>query len=135
MKSIKFILIFALQLTFFLSACSDGSKKDYLITIKTKYGDMKAILFDETPKHKANFIKLAKEGYYDSLLFHRVIKDFMIQTGDPDSKGAKPGEMLGKGGPDYTIPAEIRPGLIHQKGALAAARQNDNVKPGKSLKW
>jgi cyclophilin family peptidyl-prolyl cis-trans isomerase len=116
-------------MTFLLASCSNGNKKDYLITIKTKYGDMKAILFDETPKHKANFIKLAKEGYYDSLLFHRVIKNFMIQTGDPDSKGAKPGEMLGKGGPDYTIPAEIRPDLIHQKGAIAAARQGDNINP------
>lgn len=132
MKSIRLILIFTLQLTFFLAACSDGNKKDYLITIKTRYGDMKAILYDQTPKHKSNFIKLAKEGYYDSLLFHRVIKDFMIQTGDPDSKGAKPGEMLGKGGPDYTIPAEIRPGLIHQKGAIAAARQGDNINPSRA---
>jgi peptidyl-prolyl cis-trans isomerase B (cyclophilin B) len=129
MKSIKILLVIFMQLTFLLSACSDGSKNDNLITIKTKYGDMKAILFDETPKHKANFIKLAKEGFYDSLLFHRVMENFMIQTGDPDSKGAKPGIMLGKGGPSYTIPAEIRPGFIHQKGALAAARQSDNINP------
>ncbi len=131
MKSYKFILITVFQLSLFLTACSGGGKKDYLITIKTKFGEMKAILYDATPKHKANFIKLAKEGYYDSLLFHRVINQFMIQTGDPNSKGAAPGVKLGNGGPSYTIPPEFNPNLIHQKGAIAAAREGDNINPKK----
>ena len=79
--------------------------------------------------HRDNFVKLAKEGYYDGTLFHRVIKDFMIQGGDPDSKGAPAGKMLGVGGPDYTIEAEIKSGLYHKRGALAAARQGDEVNP------
>ena len=86
-------------------------------------------LYDETPLHRDNFVKLAKEGYYDGTLFHRVIKDFMIQGGDPDSKGAPAGKMLGVGGPDYTIEAEIKSGLYHKRGALAAARQGDEVNP------
>ncbi len=131
MKSFKFILIILFQFSLFLNACSDGGKKDYLITIHTKFGDMRAILYDATPKHKANFLKLAKEGYYDSLLFHRVINHFMIQTGDPDSKGAAPGARLGNGGPSYTIPPEFNPNLIHQKGAIAAAREGDNINPKK----
>jgi len=112
---------------------SNGSdnKKDYLITIITKFGEMKAVLYDITPKHKENFLKLAKEKYYDSLLFHRVINHFMIQTGDPDSKGAAPGILLGNGGPSYTIPAEFNPELIHEKGAIAAARVGDNLNPKK----
>lgn len=78
------------------------------VLIKTSEGDIKVRLYDETPQHRDNFIKLAKEGYFDGTLFHRVIKDFMIQGGDPDSKGAPKGKMLGTGGPDYTIPAEFR---------------------------
>ena len=92
-------------------------------------GDIVVRLFDETPLHRDNFVKLAKEGYYDGTLFHRVIKDFMIQGGDPDSKGAPAGKMLGVGGPDYTIEAEIKDGLFHKRGALAAARQGDEVNP------
>ena len=83
----------------------------------------------ETPIHRDNFVKLVKEGYYDGTLFHRVIKDFMIQGGDPDSKGAPAGKMLGVGGPDYTLEAEIKDGLLHKRGALAAARQGDEVNP------
>src|SRR6267154_3877949 len=90
-----------------------SQKKDFVITIKTSYGEMIAILYDETPKHKANFIKLAKEHYFDSLLFHRVIGGFMIQGGDPNSKKAKPGESLGSGGPDYTVDAEFNAKLFH----------------------
>jgi len=108
-----------------LTSCK--TEKDYLVTIKTPYGDMKAILYDRTPKHKANFIKLANEGFYDSLLFHRVMKEFMIQGGDPDSKGAKAGVPLGSGGPGYQVPAEFSKAYFHEKGALSAARQPDNV--------
>ncbi len=104
---------------------------DYLITMETKFGDLKMILYDQTPKHKKNFIALAEKDFYDSLMFHRVIGGFMIQTGDPDSKGSPATEKLGNGGPGYTIPAEFVVGLIHEKGALAAARQGDNVNPKK----
>ena len=97
--------------------------------IQTSLGDIIIRLYDETPLHRDNFIKLARQGYYDGTLFHRVIKDFMIQGGDPDSKGAPKGKQLGVGGPDYTIEAEIKPGLYHKRGALAAARQGDEVNP------
>lgn len=103
-----------------------------MVLISTNYGDMKAILYNETPLHRDNFIKLVKEGYYDGTLFHRVIDGFMIQGGDPDSKTAKPKQMLGQGGPGYTIPAEFKQKLIHKKGALAAARMGDNVNPQKA---
>lgn len=99
------------------------------VKISTTLGDITVRLYDETPLHRDNFLKLAKEGYYDGTLFHRVIKDFMIQGGDPDSKGAPAGQHLGVGGPDYTIEAEIKPELIHKRGALAAARQGDEVNP------
>jgi cyclophilin family peptidyl-prolyl cis-trans isomerase len=111
-----------------MSACGE---KDYLVVIHTKYGDMKAILYDETPKHKENFVKLVKDGFYDSLIFHRVIQGFMIQGGDPDSRNANPGQRLGSGGPGYTIPAEIRPEFFHEKGALSAARLSDQINPDK----
>src|SRR6266516_2305977 len=109
-----------------------AQKKDFVVTINTKYGDMVAILYDETPKHKQNFIKLAKQHYFDSLLFHRVIEGFMIQGGDPDSKRAKAGQALGNGGPGYTIDAEFSPKLFHKKGALAAARLSDGQNPTKA---
>lgn len=114
-----------------ITSCAQD-KKDFVVTIKTQYGDMVAILYDETPKHKANFIKLAKEHYFDSLLFHRVIQGFMIQGGDPDSKKAPQGRQLGNGGPGYTIEAEFVPSLFHEKGALSAARQSDGVNPLKA---
>ena len=98
-------------------------KKDYIILIHTKYGVMKAILYDNTPKHKANFLKLVKEKKYDSTIFHRVMKDFMIQGGDIESKIYKP-EKIG-----YRIPAEITEEYFHQKGALAAAREGDDTNP------
>lgn len=99
------------------------------VIIETSLGDITVRLYDETPLHRDNFVKLAREGYYDGTLFHRVIKDFMIQGGDPDSKGAPAGKQLGIGGPDYTIEAEIKPTLFHKRGALAAARQGDEVNP------
>jgi len=111
---------------------SCAQKTDQVVTIKTKYGDMVAILYDETPKHKENFIKLAREHYFDSLLFHRVIAGFMIQGGDPDSKKAEKSQRLGNGGPGYTIPAEFNPKLFHEKGALSAARLGDAMNPDKA---
>lgn len=99
------------------------------VLLKTSEGDIVVGLYDNTPNHKENFIKLVKEGYYDGLLFHRVMKDFMIQGGDPESKGAEPGVMLGNGGPGYQIDSEFIPTNIHKRGALAAARQPDNVNP------
>ncbi len=102
-----------------------------LVEIETNYGSMLFELYDATPQHRDNFIKLAEEGFYDSLLFHRVINNFMIQGGDPKSRNAKPGEQLGSGGPGYTIPAEFVDSLVHVKGALAAARQGDQVNPQK----
>ena len=99
------------------------------VKIETTLGDITVRLYDETPIHRDNFVKLVKEGYYDGTLFHRVIKDFMIQGGDPDSKRAPAGKMLGVGGPDYTLEAEIKNNLYHKRGALAAARQGDEVNP------
>lgn len=99
------------------------------VKIQTTLGDITVRLYDETPLHRDNFVKLAKEGYYDGTLFHRVIKNFMIQGGDPDSKDAPANKQLGVGGPGYTIEAEIKPEFIHKRGALAAARQGDEVNP------
>lgn len=126
----KYLFTALLTAFLFLQACSDN-KKDFLITIKTNYGDIKLVLYDQTPKHKDNFIKLTESGFYDSLLFHRVINNFMIQSGDPNSKGSLPGQSLGNGGPGYTIPPEFVPGIIHERGTIAAARMGDNVNPKK----
>lgn len=99
------------------------------VKISTSFGDITVRLYDETPLHRDNFLKLAKEGFYDGTLFHRVIKDFMIQGGDPDSRKASKGQRLGSGDTGYTIPAEIDPALFHKRGALSAARLGDNVNP------
>lgn len=99
------------------------------VKIETTLGDIIVRLYDETPLHRDNFLKLAKEGYYDGTIFHRVIANFMIQGGDPDSRNPKPNASYGTGGPDYTIEAEIKPELFHKRGALAAARQGDQVNP------
>lgn len=120
--SIKYLF---LLFSCILGACS--SEKDYLVTIHTQYGDMHAVLYDATPKHKDNFIKLAESGMYDSTIFHRVIQDFMIQTGDVNAKpSVKEEDKI-----DYTIPAEFVDTLYHKKGAIAAARQGDQVNPNK----
>ena len=106
-------------------------EKDYYVKLSTSYGDMVIKLYNETPKHRDNFLKLVKEGYYNDLLFHKVIKDFMIQGGDPQSKNAGPKQQLGSGGPGYTIPAEFNNNLIHKKGALSAARLGGPSNPQK----
>lgn len=102
------------------------------IELKTDSGSIIILLYNETVQHKDNFIKLINTGFYDGLLFHRLIKDFMIQGGDPNSKNATKGEMLGQGGPGYSIPAEILPQYYHKKGALAAARKGNDVNPSRS---
>lgn len=99
------------------------------VKIQTRLGDIVLRLYDATPIHRDNFVKLVKEGYYNGTLFHRVIKDFMIQGGDPDSKGASAEKQLGDGSPAYTLEAEIKDGLYHKRGALAAAREGDSVNP------
>ncbi|MBE6268362.1 MAG: peptidylprolyl isomerase [Bacteroidales bacterium] len=101
------------------------------VKITTTMGDITVRLYDETPLHRDNFLKLAAEEFFNGTLFHRVIKDFMIQGGDPNSKGAPAGMNLGSGGPGYTIPAEIQPTLFHKRGALSAARLGDEVNPTK----
>ena len=121
------ILTFFLSALFFISGCN-VDKNTYAM-IETDFGNIKIVLYDQTPKHKANFIKLAKEGYYDGTLFHRVIPEFMIQGGDPNSRGAKPGQPLGSGGPGYLLDAEI--GAPHLYGTVAAARTGGPGNPEK----
>jgi cyclophilin family peptidyl-prolyl cis-trans isomerase len=108
-----------------------ASAKGPVVKISTPYGDMTVMLYNETPRHRDNFLKLAGEKFYDGLLFHRCINTFMIQGGDPQSRGAAAGVMLGGGGPGYTIPAEFNPAFLHKKGALCAARQGDQINPRK----
>ena len=124
----KPILIALFSLMFGFLAYSQDRVK---VKIETKYGDMIAELYNETPIHRDNFIMLVEKGFYDGTLFHRVIPNFMIQGGDPDSKGAAPSAQLGNGGPGYTIPAEFVDELFHKKGVLAAARLGDAVNPKK----
>lgn len=104
--------------------------KETIVDLTTTMGPIKIKLYDDTPQHRDNFIKLVKEGFYDGVLFHRVIDGFMVQTGDPNSKEAQPGQRLGDGDPGYTLPAEIvYPKHYHKYGAIAAARTGDNVNP------
>lgn len=126
-----FRLVFLFTLMF-SSACAmqaseEGDRKK--VRIETSKGTIVVELYDETPQHRDNFLKLAGEGFYDGTLFHRVIGGFMAQGGDPESKTAQPDQRLGTGGPGYTIEAEIDPAFVHVKGALAAARQGDQVNP------
>ena len=118
--------------TMLLVSCGNAQNrgdKRPIVLISTQFGDMKVALYNETPKHRDNFLKLAKAGYYNGVLFHRVIKDFMIQGGDPDTRNATPGQQLGNGGPGYEIDSEINSKLLHKKGALAAAREGDQINP------
>lgn len=110
----------------FFQSCAEQDEHRYIM-VSTAYGDMTIKLYNTTPQHRDNIIKLAEEGFYDDLLFHRVIEGFMIQGGDPDSRNAPSGQALGGGGPGYTIPAEF--GAYHFKGALAAARTGDQMNP------
>ena len=112
-------------------AASCKNETEPIVKITTEYGDIKIRLYDKTPKHRDNFLKLVDEKFYDGLLFHRVINHFMIQGGDPTSKNAGPDVMLGEGDVDYRIDAEFVPEYFHKKGALSAARQGDNVNPKK----
>lgn len=125
--------LLALSVITLFGLLSFGLKKDNepMVEITTKFGMIKLKLYNETPLHRDNFLKLVNEQFFDSLLFHRVMKNFMIQGGDPDSKGALEGKVLGNGGPGYDVPAEFVSGLYHKKGALAAAREPDNVNPSK----
>jgi cyclophilin family peptidyl-prolyl cis-trans isomerase len=131
-------LYFSLFITLFIAlifvnniSLNAQADDNTLVLLETTYGDIKIKLYDETPFHKENFLKLVSEKLYDDQIFHRVINNFMIQAGDPNSKNAKPGQPLGYGDLGYTIPAEFNKNLFHKKGALAAARQPDNVNPAK----
>lgn len=125
-KFIIFLLLGILPLSL-----HSQDKEGVIVELKTSLGDIRILLYDSTPLHQQNFIILAREGYYDGQIFHRVIRNFMIQAGDPNSKGAAKGESLGSGDPGYTIPAEFSPDLYHKRGALAAARSGDAVNPKK----
>ncbi len=116
--------LFTIALAFFCLISYAAKPKHQYIKITTDKGECIVKLYNETPLHRDNFLKLAKEGYFNGTLFHRVIKDFMIQGGDPDSRNATPEATLGDGGPKYTIPAEFRDSLFHKKGVLAAARDD-----------
>jgi cyclophilin family peptidyl-prolyl cis-trans isomerase len=138
MSSMKLFSMAAVAALLLLTACS-GTKKittpetappktNRLVLIETSYGNMVLALSDSTPQHRDNFVKLVEQGFYDSLLFHRVINGFMIQGGDPDSKRAATGARLGNGSPGYRVPAEFNPALFHKRGVIAAARDNNPEK-------
>ena len=135
MKKITFAAFFLLALGLGIPqavvAQSKNKEKEVRVEMVTTEGRMVFVLFNDTPQHRDNFLKLVNEHTYDSLLFHRVIKNFMIQGGDPQSRHARPGQMLGDGTLGYTVPAEFKKNHFHRKGALCAARQGDNVNPRK----
>ena len=122
---------FALLIALMMLAAVSCQKKEEVVVMETTEGTIVLKLYDQTPLHRDNFRSLVAEGAFDSLLFHRVIQDFMIQGGDPDSKYAEPGVLLGEGDRDYTVPAEFRleDGIFHRRGVLAGAREGDNVNP------
>ena len=134
MKKIVLLILMCFVAVGFVAAKPQREKKrrQKMVKIETTLGTIKVKLYDETPLHRDNFLKLVKDEFYEGVLFHRVIKDFMIQAGDPESKTADAGARLGAGGLGYTVPAEIVfPQLYHKKGVLAAARQGDMVNPEK----
>jgi peptidyl-prolyl cis-trans isomerase B (cyclophilin B) len=133
-----FLLSFFLALPAFAQekkAKIKPQKYDTLVTISTTFGDIKLILYEDTPKHRTNFLKLVGEKFYDGLLFHRVINNFMIQGGDPNSRNAKPDQMLGSGGSGERIPAEFLTHRIHKKGTLAAARDGNPQKASSNCQF
>lgn len=130
-------LLYPFLVFLFLVSCSAQKKvrtTDYKkdILLETNYGNITLRLSNETPLHRDNFLLLVKNKYYNGILFHRVINDFMIQAGDPESKKAPVDKLLGNGGPNYTIPAEFKSTLFHEKGVIAAARKGDDVNPAKA---
>lgn len=127
MRLIQQTTVIFIFITFSINVFAAKPRHSF-VRIKTDKGECIAMLYNTTPKHRDNFVKLSVEGYYNGTLFHRVIKDFMIQGGDPDSKNSRPGQLLGDGGPSYRIDAEFSPDLFHKKGALAAARDNNPEK-------
>ena len=130
MRKLALVIVFAGLFVNMSCGLSDKSSETR-VQVETEFGIMKIKLYDETPLHRDNFLKLTKEGFYTELLFHRVIQGFMIQGGDPGSKNAEAGKQLGGGDLGYTIPAEIKPAFFHRKGILAAARQGDQTNPEK----
>jgi cyclophilin family peptidyl-prolyl cis-trans isomerase len=131
MKKLAFVFVFAGLFINISCGFGDNKEKEKMVQIETEFGNIKIKLYNETPLHRDNFIKLTKDGVYTDLLFHRVIQGFMIQGGDPQSKNAEPGKKLGVGDLGYTIPAEINPKFFHHRGILAAARQGDEINPEK----
>jgi cyclophilin family peptidyl-prolyl cis-trans isomerase len=133
MKAKNIVLaVFLIAAINFITFCQTKNTKsvEKTVLIETTLGSIKVKLYNETPQHRDNFLKLAEEGFYDSLIFHRVIKDFMVQAGDPATRNPQAGQRYGAGGPGYTVPAEINPAQrIHKKGALSAARTGDQVNP------
>jgi len=124
-----FITALLLVSTAVAAFSQEGEEARRIILISTDLGDMKVALYNETPKHRDNFIKLVESGFYDGIAFHRVIKGFMVQGGDPNTKDPAKAASIGQGGPGYTLPAEIIPGFYHKKGALSAARLGDQQNP------
>lgn len=131
MQKGKSIVFFIFLMACYSCGTGSRSNREADVVIKTEWGQIRIKLYEKTEEHKRNFEKLVQEGFYDGLLFHRVIKDFMIQGGDPESKSAVPGQRLGGGGPDYTLPAEILPEYFHKRGVLAAARRGGPSNPEK----
>lgn len=127
-KTFTLALLMISTATFAQTTTKKTMEKEHIVAITTDLGTIKLKLYNETPQHRDNFLKLANEGFYDSTLFHRVIREFMIQGGDPQSKGAPAGKMLGNGDVGYTVPAEFNPALFHKKGALCAARTENPAK-------
>ena len=128
----RIVSLVMILVTVNINAQEQESQQERLIKMETTLGNMVIKLYNETPGHRDNMIKLIEEGFFKDQLFHRVIGDFMVQGGDPHSVGAKKGQRLGTGGPGYTVPAEFKENLYHKKGALAAARQGDQMNPTKA---